>query len=311
LFSRCLEGKVITMDYSLDEIEKNNLIKYVKFMGGDLSETLTYLNNNYLIANRVGSVLYKLAIEDTVTEILRPEWILSCWEGQKLLPTNNFKLLPFTGCVISVTGLKSNVRKRIQDLTDRNGGEYSPDLTRKCTHLLCDQPKGLKYTYALDWGVHCVNQEWFYASLSKKCCLDETLYYLPTEMTRRDLYNSNYHELSRLSPALRKKHMTALQRRKFGLNSRHMGLLLITGPSKLRSHLNEDLMDFQSDDSMSVLDDYNRESNQYDNSNNNIRDNFNKIINLCDKIIENYNYLSKNEELKQIIDKQLSTVEKK
>jgi len=78
LFSRCLEGKVITMDYSLDEIEKNNLIKYVKFMGGDLSETLTYLNNNYLIANRVGSVLYKLAIEDTVTEILRPEWILSC-----------------------------------------------------------------------------------------------------------------------------------------------------------------------------------------------------------------------------------------
>ncbi|KAJ9550650.1 hypothetical protein OSB04_014695 [Centaurea solstitialis] len=43
---------------------------------------------------------------------------------------------PFSGLVICVTGLSKEARKQVMDATERLGGEYSPHLHPRCTHLV-------------------------------------------------------------------------------------------------------------------------------------------------------------------------------
>jgi len=200
--------------------------------------------------------------------------------------------------------------KKIQDLTTKFGGEYSPDLTRKCTHLLSEQPRGLKYTYALDWGIHCVRTEWFYDSIKKKICQDETIYYLP-EPSKRDLSLSvnNYHELNRLSPTLRRKHIQK------NPSSRY-GFVVITNSPKLRP-IDEVDMNVERE-SKNILSDIKEIFNDRDNlkseittlvekmkTSEDIYDTIQKFIDYCDHVINHYQNLSEKDKdlLRGILDK--------
>jgi len=182
--------KIIIFDSSVDEMEKNKLIKLTRSMGGEISDDIikSDLNMNILIATKVGTLYYKIAYDHKI-EILKPDWITDCWENRKLQDiSQHYRVPPFKGLVISVTGLKLHIRQKIEEKTNDYGGVYSPDLTRKCTHLLCDYPQGLKYTYALKWGIYCVTTQWFFDCVNKKQCLDESLYFLPlVSPMRRDL----------------------------------------------------------------------------------------------------------------------------
>jgi hypothetical protein len=310
LYSRCLEGKIVALDYNIDENARNHLAKLTRFMGGELSDNVTS-KTDYLLSNKVGSIFYKVAAHHYGVEILLPNWITDCWDKQQFLPTTHYKILPFTGCTISVTGILSPKRKKIQDLTTKFGGEYSPDLTRKCTHLLSEQPRGLKYTYARDWGIHCVRTAWFYDSIKKKICQDETAYYLP-EPSKRDLSLSvnNYHELNRLSPTLRKKHIQK------NPSSRY-GLVVITNSPKFRPTIGE--MNVEQErrnlfSDINIKDIFNDKDNLKNEimsliekmkSNEEVHDTIQKLINYCDKLINHYQNLSEKdkEHLKEILDK--------
>ncbi|KAI3805348.1 hypothetical protein L1987_27646 [Smallanthus sonchifolius] len=43
---------------------------------------------------------------------------------------------PFSGLIICVTGLSKEARKQVMDATERLGGQYSPHLHPRCTHLV-------------------------------------------------------------------------------------------------------------------------------------------------------------------------------
>jgi len=165
-----------------------------------------------------------------------PEWIQACWTKQSLLPHKEFVLPPFAGCVISVTGLTASTRNEIQRLAKAYGGEYTPNLTKRCTHLLSKVPQGIKYRYALEWGIHCVSIHWFFDSINLQVCADETRYFLPmSEATRQALFNplsTSPRDLNRLSPALRKKHLMQLHRKRRAPASSHhpYDLYIISAP---------------------------------------------------------------------------------
>jgi len=172
-----------------------------------------------LIAKKVGSIQYQLAQQQQhQIPVVSPEWVHSCWEKQKLVPHKDFLLPPFAGCVISVTGLSASTRNEIQRLAKAYGGEYTPNLTKRCTHLISRVPQGIKYRYALEWGLHCVSIQWFFDSINLQVCADETQYFLPmSEATRQALFNplsTSPRDLNRLSPALRKKHLMQLHRKR-------------------------------------------------------------------------------------------------
>lgn len=102
-------------------------------------------------------------------------------------------------------------RSEICRLTAAYGGEYTPNLTKRCTHLLARFPQGIKYRYALEWGIHCVSVDWFFDSVNNQGRADESLYTLSmSEASRKALFSSSSTtstDLSRLSPALRKRHL--------------------------------------------------------------------------------------------------------
>lgn len=118
-------------------------------------------------------------------------------------------LPPFAGCLISITGFGGKTRKGISQLTKLYGGEYTPDMTRQCTHLLSQRPSGLKYDYAIDWGLHCVTLNWFFDSIKSGICEEEKNYYLPMRdiLRQRDLVNYSPNDLSRLPVHLRTQHL--------------------------------------------------------------------------------------------------------
>lgn len=102
-------------------------------------------------------------------------------------------------------------RKEIERLTLIYGGEYTANLTKRCTHLLSRYPRGIKYRYAMEWGIHCVSMDWFLESINRQGCVDESKYGLAmSEATKRALFHplsTSTRDLVRLSPALRKKHL--------------------------------------------------------------------------------------------------------
>ncbi|KAF4982518.1 hypothetical protein FZEAL_1869 [Fusarium zealandicum] len=54
-----------------------------------------------------------------------------------------------------------------------NGGLYTGDLTRKCTHLIVNKPEGKKYAAAKAWGIHPVTLTWLDQSIARGMILEE------------------------------------------------------------------------------------------------------------------------------------------
>ena len=75
---------------------------------------------------------------------------------------------------------------------------------------------GVKFRYALEWGVHCVSTQWFFDSINKKACQDEAKYHVPiSEATKKALFhpaNVTPLDLSRLSLPMRRRHLMQLVR---------------------------------------------------------------------------------------------------
>uniref|UniRef100_A0A6B2L559 BRCT domain-containing protein n=1 Tax=Arcella intermedia TaxID=1963864 RepID=A0A6B2L559_9EUKA len=211
LFARFMEGITICFENSQEMEEMRSLCLY---MGGHTEDTLTDLSC-YFITTKVGSIQYQLARYRTIP-ILSPEWVKECWRSEKLVPIKEYLLKPFAGCAVSVTGLSAATRNEIQRLIKEYGGEYTANLTKRCTHLISRMPQGIKYRYALEWGIHCVSVNWLFDSINAQVCADETQYFLPmSEATRHALFNplfTSTRDFNRLSPALREKHISQLQR---------------------------------------------------------------------------------------------------
>lgn len=87
---------------------------------------------------------------------------------------------PFQGLIICVTGLSKDARKQVQEATMRMGGQYSPDLHPRCTHLVVQSFGGRKYEHALKHGLSrglfVVTLAWFVTCVRQNERLEESLY---------------------------------------------------------------------------------------------------------------------------------------
>ncbi|KAG5979382.1 hypothetical protein E4U55_005236 [Claviceps digitariae] len=84
--------------------------------------------------------------------------------------------------LICLTGFgeqRDDIASRIQ----ANGGRYTGDLTRRCTHLIAGKPEGKKYAAAKAWNVYTVTLDWLDQSIERGMILEETRFdpLLPVE----------------------------------------------------------------------------------------------------------------------------------
>ncbi|XP_053525000.1 DNA topoisomerase 2-binding protein 1 isoform X3 [Artibeus jamaicensis] len=168
---------------SLEKDKREEVHKYVQMMGGYVYRDLN-MSVTHLIAGEVGSKKYLVAA-NLRKPILLPSWVKTLWEKSQEnkitryteVNMEDFKCPIFLGCIICVTGLDGPERKRVQQLTVKHGGQYMGQLKmNECTHLIVQEPKGQKYECAKRWNVHCVTTQWFFDSVEKGFCQDESIY---------------------------------------------------------------------------------------------------------------------------------------
>jgi NAD-dependent DNA ligase len=75
----------------------------------------------------------------------------------------------------------SEERGIIQGLCVDNGGVYSPDFSKKCTHLIASQAGGLKYQFASRWNIPIVTKKWLQDSIARKGLLNPMNYLFKSE----------------------------------------------------------------------------------------------------------------------------------
>ncbi|XP_075508355.1 uncharacterized protein LOC142545209 isoform X1 [Primulina tabacum] len=87
---------------------------------------------------------------------------------------------PLSGLVICVTGLSKETRKQVKEATERLGGQYSPHLHLRCTHLVVQSLRGHKFEHAIKHGptngLFLVTLSWFVDSIKRNVRLNESLY---------------------------------------------------------------------------------------------------------------------------------------
>lgn len=75
--------------------------------------------------------------------------------------------------LICLTGF-GDTRDQIAEMIMQNGGRYTGDLTRRCSHLIVSKPEGKKFTAAKSWGVHTVTLDWLQQTVARGMILEET-----------------------------------------------------------------------------------------------------------------------------------------
>lgn len=167
---------------SLDKETREEVHQYVQLMGGCVYRDLN-VSVSHLIAGEVGSKKYLVAAS-LKKPILLPSWVKALWERsqQRIISHTDVDLEEylcpiFLGCTICVTGLSSLDRKEVQRLSSIHGGQYTGQLKmNESTHLIVNEAKGQKYECARKWNVHCVSIQWFFDSIERGFCQDESMY---------------------------------------------------------------------------------------------------------------------------------------
>ncbi|OVA14610.1 BRCT domain [Macleaya cordata] len=191
-FTCCLamDGvKVLASGFLKDE--KVKIENLVTAMGG-VFQTKASLDINFVIVKDVLSAKYKWALNILKKPIVTISWLYQCWTEHRVVPQEPYRVLPFSGLAICATRIPADLRKEMEKAIVQNGGQYSADLTKKCTHLVSDisfsyilccildilyAPEGDKYKVARKWGhIHIVTKKWLDQSITRKACLDEESY---------------------------------------------------------------------------------------------------------------------------------------
>jgi len=69
--------------------------------------------------------------------------------------------------LVSVTGYQGANRYTIRSMVNEIGADWSDNLSRRNTHLVCEKAEAQKYTKALEWGIHVVSIEWLHHIVSR------------------------------------------------------------------------------------------------------------------------------------------------
>ncbi|XP_039683639.1 uncharacterized protein [Medicago truncatula] len=176
-FTCCLTMEAVKiLAYGFDADQMVKIDELMIEMGGALHTTPSSDLNSVIVKN-VWAPEYKWALNVLKKPIVSYEWLKQCSDEHQVVPQESYMFLPFSGLKICVTGIQADKRKEMEKLILQNGGKYSAELTKKCTHLISNAPEGDKHKMAKLWGhINIVTMKWFDESIAQRACLNEESY---------------------------------------------------------------------------------------------------------------------------------------
>ena len=105
---------------------------------------------------------------------VQPGYLTHCYTAATLYaPTAKEVQRLLTAMRVCVTGIEAAERNSMMRVIQAEGGEYSANLTKTCTHLIAEKAEGNKYNAAKLWGLHIVNKAWLLACVKERRIVDE------------------------------------------------------------------------------------------------------------------------------------------
>jgi len=110
-----------------------------------------------------------------------PAWLKDCRLWRTRLGPDKYRLGPFTGFTVSMTGFDLSERDALCGPLAAGGGTYVRELRRyEVSHLVAKCEEGEKVRYARAWGgIRLVSGAWLTESIAAGRCLPETDYPVP------------------------------------------------------------------------------------------------------------------------------------
>ena len=133
----------------------------------------------HLLAASSASTKYGAAHRSPSTAVLSPSWVLECFRQCRLLPISGFLHPLLAGARISVTGVEAAEREAMRATIRAHGGQYDPNLTKECTHLIALNTTSDKYKHARLWELHVVTADWLTRSVDQHRLLPEADFPVP------------------------------------------------------------------------------------------------------------------------------------
>lgn len=118
--------------------------------------------------------------------VVSTDFLHACLREGMVVDASPYLLRPFTGLVITVTGLSQVTRRKLEGIILELGGVYSPDLRRTSTHLIAETAGGVKYRYAMAWQVSVVRLAWLFACSNAQECLSAEQFALTEDQPEDD-----------------------------------------------------------------------------------------------------------------------------
>ena len=150
--------------------ERKRMVKICRYLGGIYSNGLKDVTT-HLVTNDVFSQKYYFASQHKM-KIMKPEWIQEMWQKSQegscnLNPEDpsfdRYKLPIFHKIIASATGLDSNVKKKLMENFEANGGDFSQVFKTATVKIIFLLPKDLdsaKAKAAAKFDIKCVHPSW-------------------------------------------------------------------------------------------------------------------------------------------------------
>eukprot|EP00727_Mastigamoeba_balamuthi_P005423 m51a1_g150 hypothetical protein (501) ;mRNA; r:475006-477361 len=170
VFSRVMENVSLSVTSDLADIAAQLKLNVELMNGTFLGESLSSCAT-HLCTRSVLSPSYQVAVQRGLP-VVRPNWVQACWQAQTLLPISREYALPvFAGCTICVTGLSFTTRQHVEKMTTMLGGVFTPEFSKRCTHLIAQVPNGPKFRASQSWRIPAVSFDWFIDCINSNTCL--------------------------------------------------------------------------------------------------------------------------------------------
>lgn len=200
---------------NLPKSAKASIKERVQFMGGCYTESM-FDATTHLVTDTVVSEKYAVAVERNIP-IMTSKWIEDVWnislKENVHCSDERFKkhaCPPFSNLIISCTGLKnSSDRKKLVDLINENGGQFTGCLNLSTTHILivCGTSGTCSNKYKAarnECRIKCVTPDWIVDSIKMGYALPHADYTVKTQTstpTKSDMVDPNFSTISAIMPS--------------------------------------------------------------------------------------------------------------
>lgn len=164
----------------VDDVERKHLESLIATNGGQVKLNL-FKTSTHVVTNSWSFQGAEIAVDVFHIPVVTSSWIYRSLEAQRFVPTSLFRPPQDSHLFHDLVFAVSNISEK-DDLValwlmiTANGGKMQLFFDFRCTHLICELPRGKKYLKCKSNGVKTITPDFIVDCCKERALLDEDIY---------------------------------------------------------------------------------------------------------------------------------------